>query len=121
MPLHRQKRIYCSKKLVCTKIPYNLLGLLLYEQLDTEYGNLEFVNEPVTSVAAMIAEAAENIRPKILILLRNGNCIHTMFKNRFLCSARASDSFRYRGSVFRAIANSSLLCVIPVICRKNPD
>lgn len=28
------------KKLVSTKIPYNLLGLLLCEQLDTEYDNL---------------------------------------------------------------------------------
>lgn len=31
----------------------------------------------------MIAEASENMKPKILILLRNGNCLHTKFKNRF--------------------------------------
>lgn len=44
---------------------------------------MEFVDGTVTTVAAMISEEAENAKPRILILLRNGNFLQTKFKNRF--------------------------------------
>lgn len=74
----------CDSKKVCQqKIPRNDLPRVLRNELDTDIALLVFNMKPVITVTDMLRDETEKGKTRILILLRDGDYLRTMLKNRY--------------------------------------